>query len=216
MAADPAPEPPPQDPELAALARATRDVYARQAERFAAARSRALVERAWLDRFRALVPPGGRILDVGCGTGEPIAAYLAQAGHPLTGVDFAAPMLALARRRFPDGDWRCADMRTLALPERFAGIVGWDSFFHLTADEQRATLPRLAAHLAPGGALLLTVGPRAGEVVGHVGSERVYHASLSPVEYGEILARLGLAIVRFVPEDPACGGHSVLLAAQIR
>src|SRR5690606_16926928 len=165
------------------------------------------------DRFRALLPPGGRILDVGCGAGEPIAAYLAQAGHPVTGVDFAAPMLAIARRRLPRGDWRCADMRTLALSERFAGVVGWDSFFHLTADEQRGTLPRLAAHLAPGGALLLTVGPHAGEVTGRVGGDRVYHASLSPAEYERILAGLGLAIVRFVPEDPACGGRSVLLAA---
>jgi len=212
MATDPAPDAA-LAADLAALARATRDVYERNAERFDADRSRALHERVWLDRFRALLPPGAALLDAGCGAGAPIAAYLAQVGHPVTGVDFAAAMLAIARRRFPGGDWRCADLRTLALPARFAGIVAWGSFFHLTPDEQRATLPRLAAHLAPGGALLLTVGPHAGEVTGRVGGDRVYHASLAPAEYEARLAGLGLAIVRFVPEDPACGGRSVLLAA---
>ena len=46
-------------------------------------------------------------------------------------------------------------MRSLDLGRRFGGIVAWDSFFHLTADEQRALIPRLAGHLAPGRRLAL-------------------------------------------------------------
>ena len=194
------------------LAKTTCAVYERNAAGFDRRRGRNLIERAWLDRFLALVPKGERVLDLGCGAGEPIARYLIERGYAVTGVDFAEPMLAIARERFPDATWIHADMRTLDLGRTFGGIVGWNSFFHLTRDEQRAAIPILARHLAPSGALMLTVGPGDGEVTGTVEGEAVYHASLAPEEYEELLGRAGLALVDFVAEDPSCNVHSVLLA----
>lgn len=179
------------------------------------ARSRQFFEKPWLDAMLAHVPPGSDVLDLGCGAGEPIARYLAEQGCRVTGVDFSGAMLAIARRRLPAACWLEADMRGLDLGRRFAAIVAWDSFFHLTRDEQRDLIPRLADHLAPRGALLLTVGPEDGEAVGHVGTEAVYHASLSPTEYAERLAAVGLGIERFVAADPATAGHSVLLAVRL-
>lgn len=194
------------------LAARTGAIYERNAARFDADRSKRLHERAWLDRFLDLVRPGGPVLDLGCGAGDPIAAHVAGTGRPVTGLDIAEAMLALARSRCPDGDWRHGDMRALALPERFAGILAWNSFFHLTEAEQRATLPRITDHLEPGGALMLTVGPSEGMAIGRVGDEEVFHASLSPQEYRAILAAHGVEVVAFVPEDPACAGQTVLLA----
>lgn len=188
-----------------------RAVYDANAASFDAGRGRRLVERPWLDRLLAHVPPGGRVLDLGCGAGEPIAAYLLAQGREVTGLDFSPAMLRLAHCRFPAARWVEGDMRMLDLPCSFHGIVGWDSFFHLTRDEQRALIPRLARHLARGGALLLTVGPEGGEALGRVGDGRVYHASLSPAEYRERLRDAGLNVEAFLPEDPACG-RSVLLA----
>ena len=195
-----------------ALAATTREVYEAGAVAFDARRPRSLFERGWLDRFLALVPPGAPVLDLGCGAGEPIAAHLMAQGRPVTGVDLAPAMLAIARSRWPGGDWREGDMRALDLPERFGGIVAWDSFFHLTAREQRAALPRIAAHLAPGGALLLTVGPGASTGAGSVAGRPVHHASLDLSDYAAILERAGLQVRAFVAEDPDCDRHSVLLA----
>lgn len=45
--------------------------YERQAGYFDATRSQALIERGWLERFAALLPARGRVLDLGCGTGRP-------------------------------------------------------------------------------------------------------------------------------------------------
>src|SRR5690606_3687165 len=188
-----------------------RAVYDANAATFDAGRGRGLIERPWLDRLLARVPPGGRVLDLGCGAGEPIAAYLLAQGRAVTGLDFSPAMLRLARSRFPAARWIEGDMRMLDLAGRFHGIVGWDSFFHLTRDEQRALIPRLARHLAPGGGMLLTVGPEEGEALGRVGEGEVYHASLSPAEYRERLGEAGVDVEAFVPEDPACG-RSVLLA----
>jgi trans-aconitate methyltransferase len=124
-------------------------------------------------------------------------------------------MLHIARTRWPDGDWRVADMRRLDLGQTFAGIVGWDSFFHLTPDEQRAAIPTLADHLDPGGLLMVTVGPDASEVTGTVGGEEVYHASLSPAEYAFVLERAGMRLTAFMAEDPHCDRHSVLMARRL-
>ena len=189
-----------------------RQVYEANAAAWDAQRSRALFERGWLDRFLGAMPPGGTVLDLGCGAGEPIARYLVRQGRAVCGLDFAPAMLALARERMPEQRWIEGDMRGLDLPERFAGILGWDSFFHLSPDEQRALIPRLARHLAPGGALMLTVGPEAGEPIGRVCDEPVYAASLDPQEYRERLAAVGLDLEAFAPEDPEAHGHSVLLA----
>ncbi len=191
-----------------------RAVYEAAAPVFDRERDRRLSEGNWLARFRAMLPPGKPVLDLGCGAGEPIAAYLIAAGHPVTGVDFAPAMLAIARSRFPAETWIEADMRALDLGRRFGGIVAWDSFFHLGADEQRALIPRLAEHLLPGGALLLTTGPDAGEAWGSVAGAAVHHESLSPAGYAAAFEAAGLLVRAFVAEDADCTGHSVWLACR--
>lgn len=198
--------------DLHALARRTRDVYAEKGLHYDDQRAKVLFEKPWLDRFLALLPPEPAVLDAGCGAGEPIAGYLIDKGCALTGIDLSLPMLERARARFPGARFLEADMRAFDLSDRFDGIVGWHSFFHLTPHEQRRTLALFAAHLGPGGALMVTVGPRAGEAVGHVGGEPVYHASLAPEDYVTILAGLGLTLVRFTAEDPDCDFATVLLA----
>lgn len=195
--------------------KATRAVYNSQAQAFDAARGRGLFEAGWLARFADLLPSGAHVLDLGCGAGEPIAAWLMDQGYRVTGTDFAAGLLGIARARWPEGDWRLADMRDFDLPEKFDGIIGWNSFFHLTPDEQRLCLPKLARALRPAGALMLTVGTSEGVVTGTVGTEKVYHASLSPAEYTRLLETHGLELRAFVAEDKTCNDHSVLLARRL-
>ncbi|MEO9684380.1 MAG: class I SAM-dependent methyltransferase [Tateyamaria sp.] len=190
----------------------TQQVYERQAAAFDNTRSRALFEARWLARFAACLPNSGRVLDLGCGAGEPIARWFMAEGFAVTGVDFAAPMLDLARARWPDGDWRQGDMRKLDLGETFDGIIAWNSFFHLRQDEQPTCIAHMARHLAPGGSLLITVGPGAGEAAGTVGGEPVYHASLSPAGYATCLEENGLRLTGFLAEDPDTNSHTVLMA----
>jgi len=170
------------------------------------------VEREWLERFAEGLPDEGVILDLGCGSGEPIAGWLIEKGYQVIGVDVAPSLLATAKVRWPDGDWRHGDMRELDLSERFHGIIAWDSFFHLTPDEQVSSLPVISRHLRPGGSLMITVGPDAGETSGIVGESRVYHASLSPATYAGLLEQEGLQLRAFRAEDPACQNHTVLMA----
>lgn len=198
--------------KLKPLSEQTQQIYDANARVYDQQRSRTLSEARWLARFGNALPKGGKVLDLGCGAGEPIASWLIAEGFALTGVDFSEAMLNIARERWPTGDWRVGDMRTLDLDEGFDGIVAWNSFFHLTKEEQRSTLPRLAAHLRKGGALITTVGPSAGETTGTVAGNAVYHASLSPAEYAQILDDNGMRLTAYLAEDPDCGRHSVLMA----
>ena len=198
--------------------RDTPAVYQRNAAGWDKQRNRSLYEQPWLDRFIEPLPAGARVLDVGCGAGEPIAAYLISRGLSLVGVDTSEPMITLCRERFPQHEWHVADMRTLeldaTLDETVDGVIGWDSFFHLNPEEQRQTMTLFGRLLSPRGRLLLTVGPSAGEVLGSVEGEAVYHSSLDPAEYESVLRRLGMVDVTFIPEAAACWGRSVLLAGR--
>jgi len=198
--------------DLRAIAANTRDIYERNAARFDVERVKVLIERGWLKRFCALLPAGAHILDAGCGAGDPIAGYFLDHGYRVTGIDFAAPMLELARARHPSARWLWGDMRELALGETFDGIIAWHSFFHLTPEEQVQTLDKFAAHLTPNGVLMVTVGPEAGEVTGRVGDEVVYHVSLAPQHYQRVLAATGMAVLAFAISEEHCDGATVLLA----
>ena len=187
-------------------------LYERHAGAFDRERGRSLFERGWLDRFLALVPAGGRVLDIGCGMGEPIARHIIDRGFTVTGIDSAPSMIALCRARFPAQDWIVADMRGLALGVRFAGLLAWNSFFHLAHDDQRAMFAIFAAHAAPGAALMFTSGPDHGIAMGEFQGEPLFHASLDPAEYRALLDANAFDVVDQRSEDPDCGGHTVWLA----
>lgn len=164
-----------------------------------------------LDLLVAPLQPGAHVLDLGCGSGEPIAADLIDRGFLVTGLDVSEPLIRLCRERFPAHDWRVGDMRDLSLGRTFEAIVAWHSFFHLTPDAQRAMFPRFASHAASGGTLMFTSGPVAGVAIGEFEGEPLYHASLDPEEYRSLLSENGFVVLRHVVEDPLCGGATVWL-----
>lgn len=188
------------------------DFYERHAREYDRDRSRSLQERAWLDRFLIHVRPGGTVLDVGCGMGEPIARHLIERGFRVVGVDRSPAMIERCRERFPDSEWLVADMRELALDRRFEGILAWDSVFHLGTDDQRGMFRRFASHAQSGAPFMFTSGPREGEAIGVCCEEPLYHASLGPAEYEQLLATNGFVVGVYTAEDPQCGGHTVWLA----
>lgn len=190
------------------------DLYQRKALDWVRRREHggSLMEQSWLDRFRALMPPNGSVLDIGCGSAVPIARYLIETGHSVTGVDASATFIGLCRDRYPAQEWLLADMRTLALARAFDGILAWDSFFHLTPDDQRKMFPVFRQHAAVGAALMFTSGPAHGEAIGDFEGEPLYHGSLDPAEYRSLLDRHGFQVTAHVVEDTNCGRHTIWLA----
>lgn len=187
-------------------------IYQRHAGAFEQKRSTSLFEKAWLDRFLALLPVNGQILDIGCGNGMPIADYFIRQGFQVTGVDSSQPMIDRCLQRFSEQSWSVADMRTLALADRFDGLIAWDSFFHLAREDQRQMFNVFRQHANSQATLMFTSGTSNGEAIGTFEGEALYHASLAPEEYRQLLQEQGFSVVKTIVEDPDCGGRTVWLA----
>ncbi|MDX2293565.1 MULTISPECIES: class I SAM-dependent methyltransferase [Streptomyces] len=106
------------------------------------------------------LPAGARVLDVGSGTGRPVAALLAAAGHDVTGIDVSRTMVEVAREQVPGARFEQVDVRDHVPPEE--GYVAVCAFFPLLMmerGEQIAALRRMASWLVPGGLLVSATVP---------------------------------------------------------
>lgn len=172
-------------------------------------------DKPWHDRFIAELPAGAMLLDLGCGSGSPVAQHMVECGLHVTGV--ASPTLvSLCRVRLPDQEWIVADMRSLRLGRRFDGVLAWDSFFHLKPNDQRNMFDVFARHVMPLGTLMFNAGPAHGEPIGSYRGDPLYHASVSAEEYEALLDDSGFDIFAHTVEDWRHGGGRTVWLAQSR
>jgi SAM-dependent methyltransferase len=105
---------------------------------------------------------GGRVLELGCGTGHKLIPIAAD-GHPCVGLDLSTDMLAEARRKAGERDvtveWVRGDMRDFDLGRTFDLVfIAGNSLLHLhDAEELASCLRSVRRHLAPGARLALDV-----------------------------------------------------------
>jgi SAM-dependent methyltransferase len=111
---------------------------------------------ALVDLIRGRNPGATSLLDVACGTGKHLE-LLRAAFSDIAGVDAEPGMLEVARSRLPDVPLTQADMRTFDLGRTFDAVTClFSSVGYLTdVDELSAAIKRMAAHLAPGGILVI-------------------------------------------------------------
>ena len=103
------------------------------------------------------LPPEGKVLDLGCGTGVPISQVLIERGFHVYGVDASPTMVAAFRARFPDVRIECAAVEESDFFGRtFDGVVAWGLFFLLDGEVQRRLFAKVAAVLLSGGKFLFT------------------------------------------------------------
>lgn len=170
------------------------------------------MEKFYLNFIQKYLPLKSKILDVGCGTGVPIAKFLINSGYIMTGIDVSKKMIDLCKQRFPKEKWLLADMRILDLNEKFDAVIAWQSFFHLSHEDQRSTLKSLGSYVEQNGLFIFTSGPEYGEVWSDNGGHELYHASLSTEEYRQILIDNNFKILVHKIRDPECGEATVWVA----
>jgi SAM-dependent methyltransferase len=98
--------------------------------------------------------PKGSALDAACGSGR-FAEYLAAQGHQVIGVDSSADLLARARSRVPDTDFRLGDLHDLPVPDGSADlVVSGLALSHVPA--LGPVMAEFARVLRPGGHLVIS------------------------------------------------------------
>lgn len=144
----------------------------------------------FLSAFLALLPPGARVLDLGCGPGN-ASAFLSAAGMRPDPVDASAAMVALANDRHAIGA-RQARFDEIDGQAEYDGV--WANFSLLHAP--RADLPRhlsaLHRALKPQG--LLHLGMKTGSGEGRDALGRFY-TYVSVPEITGLLTAAGFAVL---------------------
>lgn len=162
------------------------------AERFMAARSDigATLVRGWA---RDTLPPSSAIVDIGCGSGVPIAQVLIEDGFTVAGIDASPTLIAAFARRFPDTQHACEAAQDSRFFDRsFDAAVAIGLLFLLSAGDQRAVIDRVANALRPGGRLLFSAPREACEWQDTLTGRR--SLSLGEAGYARLLEESGLRL----------------------
>ena len=104
----------------------------------------------------AIVPPGSRLLDAGCGTGR-VGAVLHARGHTVVGVDIDPILIAAAEEDHPGPTWVMADLAELELEEEpfDAAVIAGNVMVFVAPGSERDVLTRVAAHVKADGAVVV-------------------------------------------------------------
>lgn len=155
------------------------------------------------------LPPGARVLDIGSGTGRPVASQLTAAGHRVTGLDVSPVMVELARAQVPDAEFVHVDVRDWSSPD-----AGWDAvcaffpFLQMSRADTAEVLGRVAGWLVPGGWLMLVTVPLDGESLrGEFLGHPVEITSFTPDALAALVGSVGLVVEAtevetFQPDQP--------------
>ncbi len=112
--------------------------------------------RAFIERFLAEMPAGGRILDAPCGTGKYFGMVL-DSGRTVHGVDQSSGYLALAATKFPGVSTEKLDLQDLAVRDAFDGVMCVDAMEFISPEDWPLVLGRFRDALHAEGWLYLTV-----------------------------------------------------------
>ena len=99
--------------------------------------------------FTSHIPEGGRILDLGCGSGRDSRAFL-NAGYQVTAVDGSAELCRIASE-FIGQPVLCSTFQDYAPEEDFDGIWACASLLHIPLEELAGIIARLEGSLRRGG-----------------------------------------------------------------
>ncbi len=106
---------------------------------------------AWMERL----PPGGHVLDTGCGHGDPVITRLLERGFQTTGVDLSPEMIHLAREKFPAVPFFTLAVTQLDMKAEFDGACSLSSMIYLDPVDFFQAIYRLYRAIKPGGLLFL-------------------------------------------------------------
>ena len=164
------------------------------------------LEKKAIDSLLPSAPDGGKLLEIGCGTGH-FSEHFAHKGFAVTGVDIAEPMVAVARQKnIPNGRFQVADAERLPFADETFDVAAAITVLEFVSDPARVVSEMVRCTRKPGGMLILGVLNR-WSAYNQRRKHRTasLHASanlFSPDELRDLLQPFGAATVRvagFVP-----------------
>lgn len=153
-----------------------------------------------VEAWTKTVKPGGAVLDLGCGPGDPMTRILIDAGFAVYGVDAAPSMVMAFRARFPGVPVeRNSVERSDFFRRTFDGVLAWGLVFLLPPHAQAQLIERVAQALEPSGRFLFTAPGQACVWNDAMTAQR--SESLAPEAYKRLLESAGLALINETDDE---------------
>ncbi len=167
----------------------------------------------YLTKFLELLPPQSEVLDLGCGAGTPIDDQIIKKGHLLTGIDFSASQLALARRDCPAGRYLQQDIALLK-PFEFStnAIICLYTLFHLQRETHGEWLKTISSFLPENGLLLISMGESDFEDWHDFYGQQMWSSQFGPNKNRQLLAEAGFEILVDEIDRSNQEAHQIILA----
>lgn len=154
-----------------------------------------------IDEFAASLPPGARVLDVGCGDGAYVAYFL-ELGFDALGLDISETMLSKAGRLVPKERLLLKDMHFLDDIETasFDAVLSITSLVYTSRASMERILEELKRILKPGGKMLLMMLEGDGEGLEKESYEdrfaAVYCSYYTDLQLRDVVSRIGFDVDR--------------------
>ncbi len=162
---------------------------------------------SFLTPFCLRLPPGGKVLDVGCGSGRDLM-WLKTRGYRIMGLDRAFGLAAIAAREAECplivGDFETYDFTPLAVD----GLLLVGALVHVEAERLEEVLRRILTALRPGGHVLMTLKEGCGIRTSADG--RVFHL-WNHNALADRFAPCGLDLLEFFRQPSSLGNNDVWL-----
>ncbi len=183
-----------------------------------------LISDAWSDRRQELGPKdrklfdifiealrhSAKVLNLGCGSGIPIAKRLSDSGFSIFGIDRSENLLKKAKRNVPNGSFFKAEIEDYEIQREYDGVVLWDALFHIPREEHRAILENIYNHLASGGTLILSSGGCAEDLppfTDFMFGVRFFYDSFTPRKLLRLLEDIGFTVEQSALVNEPDGGR---------
>ncbi|MCF0061816.1 class I SAM-dependent methyltransferase [Dyadobacter chenwenxiniae] len=170
--------------------------YEHHAATFIRCRSKGLdgVGVASVQHWARSLPPNATVLDVGCGTGDPISKALIDEGLNIHGIDASTSMVQIFKQNFPGIPVACEAAEDSSFFNRqFDAIMAWGLMFLLPEKTQEVVIQKMANALRTGGKLLFTAPSQKMKWEDAITAKE--SRSLGAEKYKALLAASGLSLI---------------------
>lgn len=154
------------------------------------------IVRSWAARLET----GARVLDLGCGHGDPNMPVLLQAGLKVSAIDASPHLVSVLRKWFPEVETACEPAeQSNFFGRQFEGVLAIGLIFLLLEETQGQLVRKVSRALHPGGRFLFSAPIERGEWEDLLTKRR--SQSLGAPAYTSLLKEAGFDQIEYLTDQ---------------